>query len=311
MSELGAWLRESREAKGLDLADAAADTHIRRTYLEAIEEGRRKELPDPVYLRGLILSYGRYLEADPEELRALTERELGRAPGAAGRVDSHQPLSEPLRERNALLIGLVVAATILAAAALWWYWPEVREWGEALLSRLPASTPAVTITTPPDATLAALDFGTATSPPEIATATAEPIAQAQSTAPPTAVPLPTSAALPLPTPAPSATPLPLAVGATATPVATPVAGITLQARASSPAWLRVSTDGEVAFEGTLTEGEVREWFGAESVSLLTGNAGGTIVTVNGKAVEPLGDAGAIAEVTWIWDGESVSTEPTD
>ncbi len=303
MSELGAWLRESREAKGLSLAEAAAATHVRRTHLEAIEEGRRKELPDAVYLRGLVLTYGQYLEVDSDELRLLYTKEYGRSSRSGGRVDSHQPLSEPLRGRGRLLMAVVLILLLLAAAAgLWWYWPDASEWGRSLLSQIrePMARPTATVSVRAPTT----EPSTAVAVP----AEAGPTAAATS-APPenVAAATPTSAALPLPTPSPSDTPIPPMPTPTAT--STPIPGIWLGVQATGAAWIRVTVDGAVAYEGTMAEGDAEVWFGAQSVTLLTGNAGGTSLTLNGEPLEPLAGPGEVASMTWTWDGESLSATP--
>lgn len=297
MSELGALLREAREAKGLDLADAAADTHIRRTHLEAIEEGRRQDLPDAVYLRGLVASYGRYLGVDPIELRLEMDKEFGGRARAGGRVDSHQPLSEPLRGGAGIAIGLLVLALVVLAVATWWFWPSLSEWSGSLWSR--ASRPegqvhTATATRPiPTATL--LPAGV----PAEATETPEPTDKPE----PTALTAPTSAALPLPTPGPTNTPVPVIVTPAPTPSPTIEPGVRLVVRAESPAWLRVTADGVTIYEGTLVAGDEQAWFGVESVELLTGNAGGTAIFVNGVEVERLGGPGDVETARWVWDGQ--------
>jgi len=302
MSELGTWLRESRETKELSLAEAAAATHIRATHMAAIEEGRREDLPDAVYLRGLILTYGQYLGVDAEELRARFAKEYGRPTKGTGRVDSHQPLSEPLRNRRGLLIvaGIVVLLLAVAAAA-WWFWPEVSEWGESLVARI--SEPVVRATTS-----IALDEPTATTGPS--SAVEEPT-RAPEIADPTATgapaPTTTSAALPLPTPAPSDTPI--VADPTPTATSTPVPGIWLGVQVSGAAWMRVTVDGEIAYEGTMDTGDAEVWFGEESVALLTGNAGSTSLTLNGEPIEPLGGPGEVASMTWTWDGEQLTSTP--
>ncbi|NPV08867.1 MAG: DUF4115 domain-containing protein [Anaerolineae bacterium] len=307
MSELGALLREARESKGLSLAEAAADTHIRQLHLEAIEEGRRKSLPDLVYLRGLVASYGRYLGLDPVEVRNLLEKEYGRASRGGGRVDSHQPLNEPLIGGGRLLlaIGLLVLAAIVVAAVLWWYWPVLESWGRDLFGWEPATNPVATL--PLTAETAALALSDPTMTATVAVSDTIPTASPSRMDPtqePTLPALPTSAALPLPTPGPTATAVP--VVPSPTPTSTPVPGIWLQVRITSPAWLRVVADGEVVYEGTLQAGEVRQWFGGESVLLRTGNAGGTEVAVNGEDVGPLGEPGQIAEYVWTWDGDTAA-----
>lgn len=303
MSELGAWLRESREAKELSLAEAAAATHVRPTYLEAIEEGRRKDLPEAVYLRGLVATYGQYLGVDADELRALFAKEYGHVPKVSGRVDSHQPLSEPLRGRRGLLLAAVVIVLILAAAAaVWWYWPDVSQWGESLLSRIREPVARPTATT--EVRAGATELITAAVVAEEGSPTASPTDAPVEDLPAAS---PTSAALPLPTPSPPDTPVPPPPAPTATP--TPIPGIWLGVQATGPAWVRITVDGQIAFEGTMDEGDAEVWFGADSVALLTGNAGGTSLTLNGDPLEPLGAPGEVASMTWTWDGESLSSTP--
>lgn len=50
MCELGKRLKEAREAKGLDLAQAAEALKVRRVVLEALEDCRFDELPEPLWL---------------------------------------------------------------------------------------------------------------------------------------------------------------------------------------------------------------------------------------------------------------------
>lgn len=60
-------LRDTRVLAGISLSDVERDTRINRAYLEAIEDGRFDDLPAPVYARGFVRSYSRYLGLDPEE----------------------------------------------------------------------------------------------------------------------------------------------------------------------------------------------------------------------------------------------------
>ena len=58
---LGETLRQARLDKGVSLADAARDTRIRRSYLEALEAEDLAALPPPVYTRGFLRTYAEYL----------------------------------------------------------------------------------------------------------------------------------------------------------------------------------------------------------------------------------------------------------
>jgi cytoskeleton protein RodZ len=79
--EMGERLREAREALDLSVADAERDTKINHLYLEALEAARFDTLPAPVYARGFMRSYARYLGLDPEEASAAVPRDLPRPAG--------------------------------------------------------------------------------------------------------------------------------------------------------------------------------------------------------------------------------------
>jgi len=65
-------LSETRLARGLTLEDAERGTRISRRFLIALEEHNYSVFPAPVYARGFLRSYCRYLGVDPEgQLAAL------------------------------------------------------------------------------------------------------------------------------------------------------------------------------------------------------------------------------------------------
>jgi len=66
MPSLGDEFRVAREARGLSLSDVAEHLHIRSTYLQAIEEEDWPVIGAPVYIRGFIRTYARFLGVDPE-----------------------------------------------------------------------------------------------------------------------------------------------------------------------------------------------------------------------------------------------------
>ena len=90
---VGQWLRERRETRGLDLARVERDTKISRRYLEAIELDQLELLPAPVYARGFVRGYARYLGLDEDEA-------LARVPPDPPRPRGLEPLPS-LRRREA------------------------------------------------------------------------------------------------------------------------------------------------------------------------------------------------------------------
>lgn len=68
MAELGNTLSRTRRARGITLEDAERDTHVSKRYLLALENEDFSVFPAPVYARGFLRTYSRYLGLNPEEL---------------------------------------------------------------------------------------------------------------------------------------------------------------------------------------------------------------------------------------------------
>ena len=67
---VGQRLSEARLARGLSLSDAERQTRIARRYLQALEADQFGILPAPVYARGFLRNYARFLGLDDRELMA-------------------------------------------------------------------------------------------------------------------------------------------------------------------------------------------------------------------------------------------------
>ena len=67
---IGETLRAARRQQGVPLADAAAETRVRESYLAALEEEDFGALGGDVYVKGFLRSYARFLRLDPEPLLA-------------------------------------------------------------------------------------------------------------------------------------------------------------------------------------------------------------------------------------------------
>jgi cytoskeletal protein RodZ len=70
MPALGQRFRAAREARGLSLAEVAEQVRIRAVYLAAIEEESWNSIGAPVYVRGFLRTYARFLGLDAEEVVA-------------------------------------------------------------------------------------------------------------------------------------------------------------------------------------------------------------------------------------------------
>jgi len=74
MPALGEEFRSAREARGLTLSDVAEQIHIRSVYLNAIENEDWTAIGAPVYVRGFIRTYARFLALDAEDAVAMFNR---------------------------------------------------------------------------------------------------------------------------------------------------------------------------------------------------------------------------------------------
>jgi cytoskeletal protein RodZ len=68
MQTIGERLEEARKRKGISVREAAETTKIRGDYLQKFEANTFEiDLP-PLYIRGFLRSYARYLDLDPERI---------------------------------------------------------------------------------------------------------------------------------------------------------------------------------------------------------------------------------------------------
>jgi len=317
---VGHSLKVVRERRSLALTDVSARLRIRRPYLEAIEDGRFGELPGAVYVSGFLRQYAEFLGLDPDQVLKSYQAE---SDGAVQRTVLNFPMPRP--EERTPRVWLVVGALVLAVVvyALWYRHQEALRVGQDLIqavpSRLadlvpspqpiaPAAAPIV-LPPPPAQTVQA----PAAQPPAIpAPATPAPtvqspasVAQAPAAPPPAAVsPAPVAQAPNTTTPS---TPAPAASTPAAPPAqsaAAPVAEAPasygaatagrIRVEATAPAWIQVrGPNNEQIFTRLLNAGERYQVPDRSGLTLLTGNAGGVRIVVDGQPVPPLGAEGEV------------------
>src|SRR6185369_3393023 len=119
---VGRLLRDQREARGLDLATVEKSLKIRRTNLEAIEDGRFDKLPGAAYIPAFLRAYAAHVGLDPEKV--MTAYHL------SGPVPIKRPVTLPadfpIVEKRAP-IGLAVLTVLLVVGvgyAAWHYLPR-------------------------------------------------------------------------------------------------------------------------------------------------------------------------------------------
>jgi cytoskeleton protein RodZ len=112
-TRIGQALREARTERGIALSEAERVTKIRVKFLRAMEEDRWEELPAPVYARGFLSTYARFLGLDDaplvEEYRRTIEATQEPEPIPQGIVRPGTLSAHRMPWPRELLIGGLVA----------------------------------------------------------------------------------------------------------------------------------------------------------------------------------------------------------
>jgi cytoskeleton protein RodZ len=103
MQTIGERLEEARKRKGISIREAAETTKIRGDYLQKFEANSFDVDLPPLYVRGFLRSYARFLELDPDRLVGDFDALDGREAKPArrenrevfGRVDFSEPARAP------------------------------------------------------------------------------------------------------------------------------------------------------------------------------------------------------------------------
>jgi cytoskeletal protein RodZ len=106
--QLGERFRAAREARGASLSDVADQIRIRSVYLSAIEDEHWNAIGAPVYIRGFLRTYARYLRLDPEEAVAEFNATLPEPPAPS---TDEPPARSPRSGRSGLLL-IWIAGTV-------------------------------------------------------------------------------------------------------------------------------------------------------------------------------------------------------
>jgi len=295
-AEIGSRLRQHREMLGLSLEDVEQNTHLRKHYLQALEDGRLPDLPSPVQGRGMLSNYASFLGLDGEPLllryadglqAQLSERRAfarSNLPvgSPAGKPAPRQPGSLRRAFSGDLLIGIFLVVFLVGFVV----WAALRV-SQMQSGQLPTST---------------------------APSIADVLAQSSAT-PATLTPTPgaaeTDAALPTGTAALAEAASGAESEATLEPTPTfPVlesGKIQLYLVARQRAWVRVVVDGEVELEARVVPGNAYQFSGNERIELLTGNGAALQVLLNRQDLGLLGLFGEVVQRVFTLEGMQTPT----
>ena len=280
MGSFGENLRREREMRGVTLEEISAATKISIRFLKSIESEEFSKLPGGIFTRSFIRAYAHYLGLDEEPI--LAEYQLVRKGEGEADLSRFLPpkhLSPSQHRSHASLAAIIVACGLLAAGyGLWRHSHQSRD------TLTPASKPQVSPLKPNNPPPSA---GASTAPAQT------PSGGAQTSSAQTA-----NGAAVIP-PNPSGTPAtPTLPGAsTAPPAGTDYGGeLVLQIATTERAWLAVDADGKTVMQGIMNPNEVKTLKARDTFDVLTGNAQGVILTLNGQTLKPLGRQGEVKSV---------------
>lgn len=149
MTELGAYLKEQREALGVSLEQVQSTTKIQKRYLLAIEEGEYDKLPGAFYARAFIKTYAEALGLDVDEVFSTYRRDLPE-PEAQPAVElsrraTYSKSTAPKKSvakrwiPNIIIIALIVGIGV----GIWWFIQNLGNSAEPSTSSTPE--PKVTV----------------------------------------------------------------------------------------------------------------------------------------------------------------------
>ncbi|HEY2133120.1 MAG TPA: RodZ domain-containing protein [Acetobacteraceae bacterium] len=304
-ARVGADLRNARERLGWSLPAIAAHLRIRLPFLEAIEDGRIRDLPGNAYAVGFVRTYANSLGLAQDEIARRF-----RAEAAVINRKTELTFPAPVPERGVPAGAVVLLGAVLAIGAyVGWYRmsgdgrpaPDTVQPVPERLTPLAGTTgmptqpaqpvpPASTTQTAPmqaamPITMPSLAQAPGISPGSAAAAVpalSAPAANAPAMAPAAAVASPSPATAPA-APAPPDPVIPVAAN-----------GGRIVLRATEDAWVQVrDRSGPVLLNRVLRGGETWAVPNKGSLLLTTGNAGGTELLVDGAVTPSLGGDGAV------------------
>ncbi len=314
----GALLRARREKAGLSIDEVAGRLRIKASFLAAIEKAHVSGLPQGPYAFGFVRSYASFLGLDPQKVLEDFKRE---AEGIAGKPALVFPEPPGVKRLPAPWIAGGCAMGALVLAIVWFSMSGMRK--KDPVSFVPSPVVAVGAGNldgmPPPASMIQPVSPEPESRPELSGAIGAPLSQdslSLQTMPPSS-PASVAAQVPelpemdrglmnggddaqddaweapsgpsssAPVPAVSATPSPAVYGEGAS-------SSRVQVKAVADSWIQVSDGkGAVLFSRLLRAGEIYHVPSVAGVSMVTGNAGGIEISVDGRVRPPVGMSGQV------------------
>jgi cytoskeletal protein RodZ len=272
MPSAGEVLRSERVKRGRTLSDLASETCISTRYLTAIEENDTKTLPGHFFHRNFIRQYATALGLDDSETKTILDLmepapEINPIPvfSLPQQIAEVEQQSKPLARIPTRVAATLLLLVLIGCSGLYAVWNKLQE-GSDVVSAAVADAVPPTPTAVPEAAPVNTPIATPTSTPT--TTPNEPQSEAA-----------TKPEVPA-----------------ATQAASESGKFSVDLAATEKTWVSLSSAGRTVFAGILDASETKNFSLEEDAKLLTGNAGGLAVRMNGRSLGILGPRGQVRVV---------------
>jgi cytoskeletal protein RodZ len=257
----GEELRRERIIRDISLEEISQATKISIRLLKALEDSNVRILPAPTFTRGFIRAYSRHLGIDPEEKVNAYLADLAGESKEPALPKKARPRSRFFRGRRSTagtIVGAVIAVLVILGLIAS---PDRRQ-------KLSRAASQERLVAPPKASPVVLKNVEVSNEPT-------PVLQQ---------PVERQAAA-------SAAPAPPQVRMASEPADGPA--ITLVLEFAEDSWIKLEADGRTVLNGVVRHGQIRRFQSRGGFRLSLGNAGGVRISVDGRALDPLGGTGQV------------------
>jgi len=296
---VGKTLRAAREKLGLSLEDVSASINVRVVQLHAIEDDRIDQLPGMTYAVGFVRSYAQFVKLDGKEMVETLKREHEGEPATKTALNFADPIAEDKLPGPLLVGGAVFGIVVLFLA---WSLLSSDDEGVELAENIPPAPIVGTASGQPTLADAQPLTGYTTgmiTPAETAAAAAPVTGTAENAAVSSSPPVTSATTAEAPPDAAMVVrPTRQSEERTVAPVQPTINVKRGQTRvvleASQKSWVQVSdASGKVIYKKVMAQGEQFFVPDQPGMTLVTSNAGGLNIIVDGAQVQSLGRSGEI------------------
>ena len=272
MGTLGAYLKKTRETHGISIEELASSTKINISVLAALETDNFKKLPAPIFVKGFIKSYLKYLGVDPKEAILFYELLMSPTRKPDTKIDE---LSDrdgvkinkyKVKLSTRVLVSALSVAIIVLSLVIYNLYTKT---GQNQKEDIASNQMIVKISEQKPA---------AEQPPAVAETTTTASAPVQGTT------ILAPAIVPAPAPVP----------------VQPVNVVTQKVfiKATTDLWVKVKIDDGKPFDFLLRKSGIKNLEGVKEIKVLLGDASAATIEYNGETIRNIGEKGSMKSIVF-------------